>query len=113
MSRAQLDFPPVASRPLHAPAKAAATALLKSMASELAAAGVLELWLFGSVARGDDGPDSDVDIAIRVGKPLLESKFAAQAILRSRFERPVDVALLPLADRLRFMGAEEDLVRVL
>lgn len=27
--------------------------------------GVAELWLFGSLARGDAGPDSDADILVR------------------------------------------------
>ena len=95
---------------LQAPAKAAATTLLRAMAAELAAVGVRELWLFGSVARGDDGPNSD--IAIRVGKPMLKAVFAAEDILSSRLGRRVDVATLPFTERLRFMGAEQDLVRV-
>lgn len=97
---------------LQAPAKAAATTLLRAMATELAAVGVRELWLFGSVARGDDGPDSDIDIAIRVGKPMLKAVFAAEDILSSRLGRRVDVATLPFTERLRFMGAEKELVRV-
>ena len=56
-----------AMQPLRAPAKARATALLRSLKGELAALGISEAWLFGSVARGDDGPDSDIDIAIKVG----------------------------------------------
>ena len=40
------------------------------------------MWLFGSVARGDDGPDSDIDIAIRVTKPRFAAKIAAEDILR-------------------------------
>ena len=38
-------------------------AALRAHESELRAAGVLHLSLFGSVARGDDGPESDVDLA--------------------------------------------------
>ena len=37
-------------------------ATLRAHAPELKAAGLLHLRLFGSVARGDDTPDSDVDL---------------------------------------------------
>ena len=37
-------------------------ATLRAHESELKAAGLLHLRLFGSVARGDDTPDSDVDL---------------------------------------------------
>ena len=96
---------------LPVPAKVAATSLLKSLAAELAAVGVLEVWLFGSVARGDDGADSDIDIAIRVTKPRFAAKIAAEDILRPCFERHVDVALLPFTERLSYI-ANDDLVRV-
>ena len=48
--------------------------------------------LFGSVARGDDRPESDVDILIRPGKPL--GMFSYMALIRSIEEslgRKVDV----------------------
>ncbi len=37
-------------------------AMLRGHESELKAAGIIRLSLFGSMARGDDGPDSDVDL---------------------------------------------------
>jgi predicted nucleotidyltransferase len=37
-------------------------ATLRGNESELKALGILRLSLFGSTARGDDGPDSDVDL---------------------------------------------------
>jgi len=41
---------------------------LQMLAARLAAldAGIDSLWLFGSRARGDSGPDSDLDLAVRV-----------------------------------------------
>ena len=42
-----------------------ALARLKPHEAELRAMGVAGLSLFGSVARGDAGPDSDVDLAAR------------------------------------------------
>ena len=38
---------------------------LKAHEAELRAMGVAGLSLFGSVARGEEGPDSDVDLAAR------------------------------------------------
>jgi uncharacterized protein len=40
-------------------------ATLKRHQAELQKLGVVHLSLFGSVARGDDRPDSDIDIAAR------------------------------------------------
>jgi len=37
-------------------------AMLRTNESELRAAGILRLSLFGSTARGDDRPDSDIDL---------------------------------------------------
>lgn len=39
-------------------------ATLRGHESELRAAGVIRLSLFGSMARGDNGPDSDVDLLV-------------------------------------------------
>ena len=40
-------------------------ATLQAHEAELRAAGIAHLSLFGSVARGDHGPESDVDLAVR------------------------------------------------
>jgi predicted nucleotidyltransferase len=39
---------------------------LKAHERELRAAGIVQLSLFGSVARGEAGPDSDVDVAVKL-----------------------------------------------
>ena len=41
------------------------SAVLRAHEAELKAAGIVHLHLHGSVARGDAGPDSDVDLAGR------------------------------------------------
>ena len=41
-------------------------AALRASEPELKAIGVLGAALFGSVARGDAGPDSDIDVAVRL-----------------------------------------------
>lgn len=55
--------------------------------------GIAELSVFGSVARGDAGPDSDVDLLyVRVpGNDLGMSYFALQEDLEELLGRPVDL----------------------
>jgi predicted nucleotidyltransferase len=55
--------------------------------------GIAELSVFGSVARGDARPDSDVDLLyVRVpGNDLGMSYFALQEDLEDLFGRPVDL----------------------
>ena len=44
------------------------TAILRAHEAELRAAGIEALDLFGSVARGEERPDSDVDLACRLNQ---------------------------------------------
>ena len=98
---------------LHPPARAAATELLHSLSDELARLGADEVWLFGSVARGDDREDSDIDIAVRLRDPFVfEAEYDIADFLRANFPRHVDFATLPFSKRLA-ATAGEDLVRVL
>ena len=77
-----------ARQPFRAPAKARATALLRSLKGELAALGISEVWLFGSVARGDDGPDSDIAIKVGEGQKYASVvKFSAARLLQQRLGR--------------------------
>jgi predicted nucleotidyltransferase len=43
-------------------------AILRAHEVELRAAGIRRASLFGSVARGDAGPDSDVDLAVELDR---------------------------------------------
>jgi len=43
-----------------------ATTVLRACEPELKALGVVSASIFGSVARGDAGPDSDIDVAVRL-----------------------------------------------
>jgi hypothetical protein len=56
------------------------------------------VYLFGSVARGEGGPDSDVDVAVPYGKPvnagLAGLKLAVAGDLEERLGRRVDLAVL-------------------
>jgi uncharacterized protein len=55
--------------------------------------GIAELAVFGSIARGDDRSDSDVDLlyARLPGNDLGMSYFALQEDLEKLFGRPVDL----------------------
>lgn len=50
--------------------------------------------LFGSVARGDDGPDSDIDLLVVVSELHGRHHDAAVAMLRSLRDVPVPVDLV-------------------
>ncbi|MBX3289873.1 MAG: nucleotidyltransferase family protein [Acidobacteria bacterium] len=63
--------------------------------------GIAMLGVFGSVARGEDRPDSDVDILIRFAKPIglvdlirLEDRF--ERALGRRVDLGVEGSLHPL-----------------
>ena len=67
--------------------------LLRAHKPELAERfGVVELALFGSVARGELGPDSDVDILVRFKRPTdPECFFGVQFYIEDLLGRPVDL----------------------
>ena len=60
--------------------------------AELRAHGVVEAHLFGSLSRGETGPESDVDLLVRFGRPTT---FFEQLGLAERLSlicgRPVEV----------------------
>lgn len=49
---------------------------LRAHEDELRQAGIAGLSLFGSVARGDETPSGDVDVAVRVDPAALATGFA-------------------------------------
>ena len=84
-------------------------AVLRAHEPELKAAGVVSLALFGSVARGDNRDDTDVDVVVRLSDEASQGGFAyfgRLEALRDRLTvtvgRPVDVIAEPVRrDRLR------------
>lgn len=52
--------------------------------------GVTELYLFGSVARGDNGPDSDVDILVSM-PPKMFTFSALHRFLEELLQTSVDL----------------------
>jgi uncharacterized protein len=78
---------------------------LRANRAELERAGVRHVAVFGSFARGDDRPDSDIDLLVSLD-PGLDIAWSAymelQRLLEAVIGRPVDmVEDAALADRLR------------
>ena len=56
--------------------------------------GVRRLDVFGSVARGEDGPGSDVDLLVELAQPEIHPSkryFGLLHYLEDHLERPVDL----------------------
>ena len=72
---------------------------LRAHEAELRAAGICHLSLFGSVARGDDEADSDVDLAAELDPEARIGLFALAALERRLSDligRPVDLLPEPI-----------------
>jgi predicted nucleotidyltransferase len=81
--------------------------ILRSRRLDLAQLGVTHVAVFGSVARGDDRADSDVDVMVEVDPTKVTSIFdigEIQQSLETWVGRPVDIAR---RDRLRPSVAAE------
>ena len=71
-----------------------AVAILRQHADTLRAKGVRHAALFGSVARGENRPDSDIDILVEIDPAAGVTIFdyvALKDYLATLFEVPVDV----------------------
>lgn len=86
-----------------------AIALLRAHERDLRAAGVESVSIFGSVARGEATPGSDLDLVVRVDAAFREGGFAyfgrldaLNTQLSDIFGCPVDIVTEPVRkDRLR------------
>jgi predicted nucleotidyltransferase len=85
---------------------------LRAAAMLLADMGALEVFVFGSAARNELRPGSDVDIAVR-GLPPARF-FAAAARATDVLDRPVDLMDLDdLTPTVRYVLGSGELIRVL
>jgi predicted nucleotidyltransferase len=69
-------------------------AKLKEHEADLRAQGVAHAALFGSVARGDNRPDSDIDILVDLDPGIVVTVFdyvGVKDFIAEMFDRPVDV----------------------
>jgi predicted nucleotidyltransferase len=70
-----------------------ALSLLRAHMDELRALGVLEISIFGSVARGEAGPGSDVDVLVELGPGIGLFRYVdIRDRLAEILGRPVDMA---------------------
>jgi len=85
--------------------------LEERIASRLRAAGAAYATVFGSVARGQARPDSDIDVAVSFGKPMSSDlRLAVLGIVADASGRSVDLIDLESADGLilsRALGGTE------
>lgn len=63
----------------------------RAVETEAPAYGVARAFLFGSYARGEQRPDSDVDIVIELARPLGFRRARLSESLQNRLGVPVDV----------------------
>ncbi len=72
-------------------------ATLRAHEAEIRALGVDALYLYGSVARGEAGPQSDVDLFCEYSRSdfSIVSLARAQRILSGYLHRPVDLLTRP------------------
>ena len=85
--------------------------LLRGHEDELRAAGISGLSIFGSVARGEHGPESDVDLAAELHRPTKIGLFALIGLERRLSEllgRPVDLVILPVSKPRLAANIERD-----
>ncbi len=87
-----------------------AVEILKSNRKRLEALGVRHAVIFGSLARRDSGPASDIDVAVTVERPMPASRFiplcdAVSALLGGKADIVADASLPPaFAARLASEG---------
>lgn len=54
---------------------------------------VTRIGVFGSCARGDDGPDSDVDIIVELAEQTFDHYMDLKFRLEDVLQRPVDLVI--------------------
>jgi predicted nucleotidyltransferase/DNA-binding XRE family transcriptional regulator len=74
--------------------------------------GVRSVAVFGSFARGEQTPDSDVDLVIEVEQPTLESVFGAEERLAKILGRHVESGTLGAVNPRTRPEVEQELVHV-
>ncbi len=68
--------------------------VIREMHSELARRfTVKRIGVFGSFARGDEGPESDVDIVVELADPTFDHYMDLKFRLEEVLQRPVDLVM--------------------
>ena len=74
--------------------------------------GVSKIGVYGSFARGEQRPDSDVDLIVEVDEPTMERVFGAERALSGILGREVQLGSLDSINARVRSSVEEDLVHV-
>jgi uncharacterized protein len=86
-----------AGKPNSPPALVDVLRLIRSNRADLEKVGIRHAEIFGSVARGEDRPDSDVDVLVDIDPEIVTDLFAysrVQRTLQDIIGRPVDITRL-------------------
>lgn len=92
-----------------------AISALKAQETELRSSGLSALYLFGSVARGENGPDSDIDLACDIDETSKLDLFSFAAImirLEEQLSTRVDLVTLRAMRPFVKKCAMPDMVRI-
>ena len=90
-----------------------ALAILSAHREELRQLGVRSLAIFGSVARDEAGPDSDVDVLVEFNGPATFAGYMdLKELLQAMLARPVDLTTVQALKPGLRRRIEGDLVRV-
>ena len=74
--------------------KAAVLSVIKEKQSEIESRfSVRRLGLFGSFARGEAGPESDVDILVELNEPTFDNYMDLKFYLEEILNHPVDLVI--------------------
>ena len=113
LDSAEVRTAPVSSEPAERPRREDVLARLQAHDEEIRGFGVSALSLFGSIARDEAGPESDVDLLARFDSGVTSDKyFGAKFFLEDLLGRRVDLVTEDvLRARLR-ENVERELIRV-
>lgn len=75
-------------------------AQLREHRAELSAVGVEHISIFGSVARGDNTPESDLDVLVKFSEPVLKSGFGYFSAIEDVRAKVVEITGSPAVDVL-------------
>jgi predicted nucleotidyltransferase len=65
--------------------------------------GVISIGLFGSYAKGTQGPESDVDLLIEISEPNFDSLVGLQIYLEKKIGKPIELIRMRPSLRERFL----------
>lgn len=66
---------------------------LEEHSADLKEFGVVKIGLFGSHARGDENPSSDLDFIVEFEKKTFDAYMDCKEYLETLFSRPVDLVM--------------------